>query len=114
VLTSTRVLEGRRFLVLSHRATEADMMLRTIQAHGGAGETAATPQEARATQERSPFDAVLVDAALETVDGTVLQGLRQAGFTGHDAITLIAPGNRGQLAQFRAGGYTAFLPRPVR
>ena len=113
-VTATHVLEGRRILVLSQRATEADMILRTINAHGGTGEMAATLEEARAAQERTPFDAVLVDAALETVDGTLLQGLRQAGFAGGDAITLIAPGNRGQLAQFRAGGYTAFLPRPVR
>jgi len=113
-LTATHVLEGRRILVLSQRSMEAEMILRTIHAHGGAGEMAATPEEARIAQERAPFDTVLVDAALETVDGTVLQGLRQAGFGGRDAITLIAPGNRGQLAQFRAGGYSAFLPRPVR
>jgi CheY-like chemotaxis protein len=44
----------------------------------------------------------------------VLKRLRQAGFAGSQAITLIAPTDRGMLADFRASGYATYLARPVR
>ena len=44
----------------------------------------------------------------------LLKRLRQAGFAGAEAITLIAPTDRGMLGEFRASGYATFLARPVR
>ena len=38
----------------------------------------------------------------------------RAGSTAREAVTLIAPTDRGMLGEFRASGYAAFLARPVR
>ncbi|TIT04909.1 MAG: hybrid sensor histidine kinase/response regulator, partial [Mesorhizobium sp.] len=59
-------------------------------------------------------DALLVDAAMENGDGRLLKRLRQGGFADCEAITLIAPTDRGMLGEFRANGYATFLARPVR
>jgi hypothetical protein len=40
--------------------------------------------------------------------------LRQGGFAGAEAITMIAPTERHMLAGFRVHGYATFLARPVR
>jgi CheY-like chemotaxis protein len=57
---------------------------------------------------------LLVDAAMEESDGRLLKRLRQSGFADCEAITLIAPTDRGMLGEFRASGYATFLARPVR
>jgi CheY-like chemotaxis protein len=57
---------------------------------------------------------VIVDASLETLDGTTLQRVRAARICSGAAITLIAPTDRGRLGEFRAAGYSMFLARPVR
>src|SRR5690606_16968478 len=59
-------------------------------------------------------NALLVDAALETATAPLLKHLRQTGFPACEAITLIAPTDRGLLADLRANGYSTFLARPVR
>ncbi|TGR60215.1 hybrid sensor histidine kinase/response regulator, partial [Mesorhizobium sp. M2D.F.Ca.ET.223.01.1.1] len=47
-------------------------------------------------------------------DGRLLKRLRDSGFADCEAITLIAPTDRGMLGEFRASGYATFLARPVR
>ncbi|TPN55138.1 MULTISPECIES: PAS domain-containing hybrid sensor histidine kinase/response regulator [unclassified Mesorhizobium] len=105
-------LAGRRAVILSRNAVEADAIARTIRASGGTAGIATTVAQA------APFahgcDVLLVDAAMEESDGRLLRRLRQSGFSDCEAITLIAPTDRGMLGEFRASGYTTFLARPVR
>ncbi|RVC66035.1 PAS domain-containing sensor histidine kinase, partial [Mesorhizobium sp. M00.F.Ca.ET.038.03.1.1] len=106
------ILADRRAVIVSKNAIEADAIARAIRAYGGIVEVAATPGQA------APFAAgcnvLLVDAALENSDGRLLKRLRDSGFADCEAITLIAPTDRGMLGEFRASGYATFLARPVR
>lgn len=106
------VLKGRKVVVLSTNAVEAEAIAMTVRAHGGTVEVAATVAQASALAEGC--SALLVDAAIERADGRVLKRLRQGGFATADAITMIAPTDRGLLGEFRASGYSTFLARPVR
>ncbi|TIP25942.1 MAG: response regulator [Mesorhizobium sp.] len=105
-------LSGRRAVILSKNAIEADAIARTIRANGGKVDLAATAAQAASFAEGC--DVLLVDAAMEEGDGRLLKRLRQSGFTDCEAITLIAPTDRGMLGEFRASGYATFLARPVR
>lgn len=106
------ILRDRRAVIVSKNAIEADAIARTIRAHGGSVEIAATP--AQAAPYAAGCNALLIDAALENSDGRLLKRLRQSGFTDCEAITLIAPTDRGTLGEFRSSGYATFLARPVR
>lgn len=106
------ILVGRRAVIVSKNAVEADAIARAIRAHGGAVDVAATASQATPFAEHC--DALLIDAAMEDSDGRLLKRLRQSGFADCEAITLIAPTDRGMLGEFRASGYATFLARPVR
>ena len=106
------ILSGRRAVIVSKNAVEADAIARTIRAHGGVAELAATAAQAIPLAARC--DVLLVDAAMEESDGRLLKRLRHNGFADCEAITLIAPTDRGMLGEFRANGYATFLARPVR
>ncbi|ESY21609.1 MULTISPECIES: response regulator [unclassified Mesorhizobium] len=106
------ILAGRRAVIVSKNAVEADAIARTIRAHGGAVDVAATASQATPFAEHC--DVLLIDAALEDGDGRLLKRLRQSGFADCEAITLIAPTDRGMLGEFRTSGYATFLARPVR
>ncbi|MEP6564966.1 MAG: response regulator [Mesorhizobium sp.] len=106
------VLSGRCAVIVSKNVIEADAIARTIRAHGGVVHLAATP--AQAAPFAADCDVLLIDAALEDADGRLLKRLRQSGFVDCEAITLIAPTDRGMLGEFRASGYATFLARPVR
>jgi CheY-like chemotaxis protein/anti-sigma regulatory factor (Ser/Thr protein kinase) len=106
------VLAGRKVVVLSKNAVEAEAIAMTVRAHGGAVEIVGTVAQASALADGCT--ALLVDAAVEKADGRVLKRLRQSGFATADAITMIAPTDRGMLGEFRASGYSTFLARPVR
>ena len=107
-----QVLAGRRVVVLSKNLIEAEAIAMTIRAHGGTVEIAATVAQAAVMAEGS--STLLVDAVVEKADGRVLKRLRQMGFSTSEAITMIAPTDRGMLGEFRASGYSTFLARPVR
>ncbi|RUV15316.1 PAS domain-containing hybrid sensor histidine kinase/response regulator, partial [Mesorhizobium sp. M1A.F.Ca.IN.022.04.1.1] len=64
------ILSGRRAVIVSKNAIEADAIARTIRAHGGAVEIAATPDQAIAFA--AGCNVLLVDAALENSDGRLL------------------------------------------
>jgi len=117
VMEGREALGGKQVLILSHNVMEARSIAATIRAHGGEAGIAGTVEEAVrifGPENRADCDALLIDARLETVDGTLLKSLRAEGFSRAEAVTLIAPSNRRQLAEFRASGYATFLPRPVR
>ncbi|MDQ2703618.1 MAG: ATP-binding protein [Pseudomonadota bacterium] len=107
-----QVLAGRHVVLLSKNAVEAEAIAMTIRAHGGTVGVAATAAQAASLAEGC--NALLVDAAIEKADGRVLKRLRQGGFPTAEAITMIAPTDRGMLGEFRASGYSTFLARPVR
>ena len=106
------VLSGRSAVILSMNAVEAEAIAMTIRAHGGDVHIATTAAQAAAMAESC--GTLLVDAAMEQADGRLLKRLRQAGFATAEAITMIAPTDRGMLGEFRASGYATFLARPVR
>ena len=106
------VLEGHHSLIVSHNEVESDAIARTIRAYGGTVDIAYSPDQA--IDMTKGCDALIVDAALEGSDGRLLKSLKQSGYTGSQAVTLIAPTDRGLLGDFRANGYTTFLARPVR
>ncbi|WP_406873379.1 ATP-binding protein [Aminobacter sp. P9b] len=108
----TDVLAGRCAVILSRNATEAEAIADTIRAHGGRANVVVTPEQAAAISDGC--NAILVDAAMEENDGRVLRQLRENGFAASEAVTLIAPTDRGLLGELRASGYSTFLARPVR
>ena len=105
---------GRRAVVVSANAMEARAIALTIAAHGGRADIIGTAEEADALDDAHAVDTVLVDATLEHSDGRVLRRLHKAGLDRAEAVTLIAPGERGRLTECRAVGYGSFLVRPVR
>ncbi len=110
--TRGQVLSGRRVVVLSKNVVEARAIAMTVSAYGGSVEIATSVAQA-ATMAKD-CSTLLVDAAVEKSDGRVLKRLRQAGYSASEAITMIAPTDRGMLGEFRASGYSTFLARPVR
>jgi PAS domain S-box-containing protein len=110
--TPSDLLAAISTLIVSANAIEAEAMATSIRAYGGKAEIA--NDFAQAVEKAEGCTTLLVDADGETRDGTLLKRLRKAGFAGADAITLIAPTERGMLAEFRASGYRNFLARPVR
>ena len=109
---SVPALVGRHIVIFSKNTAEGEAIARTVIANGGSANIVATVAQAAVHAEES--DTLLVDAALEASEGRLLKRLRQAGFERVEAITLIAPTDRGMLGEYRAAGYAAFLARPVR
>ena len=107
-------LDAVAIVIVSHNVIEAEAIALTIRAHGGAAVIAHTAEEAIERAKTTGASAVLVDAALETGDGKVLRRIREGVPRELAALTLIAPTDRGKLAEFRANGYSTFLARPVR
>jgi PAS domain S-box-containing protein len=107
-----QALQGRKVLIVSPQSIEAAAIALTIRSYGGAAEIAETASQAIAHVK--DCDIVLVDAALENSQGRLLKRLRDCGYAAPDAITLIAPTDRGRLSDFRKSGYKTFLARPVR
>ncbi|WP_374566915.1 ATP-binding protein [Nitratireductor sp. ZSWI3] len=110
------VLGGVNAVILSPHVEEAEAIAMTIRVNGGSAAIAASAEDAArlADEAGKSFDTLLVDAALESDDGSLIGRLRQAGIGAGRALTLITPSERGRLAAFRASGYGAFLARPVR
>lgn len=109
---SVDVLAGRHVVILSRNTTEAEAIAETVRAHGGSADIAVTPEQAQGFA--AGCNALLIDAAMEESDGRMLQRLRESGFASSEAVTLIAPNDRGLLGELRASGYATFLARPVR
>ncbi len=107
-------LAGFGVLIVSRNLIEAEAIAMTVRAHGGEAAIARTPEEGVERLRDIPVRAVLVDAALEGSDGRVLARLKTDASAEFSAFTLIAPTDRGRLAEFRANGYATFLARPVR
>ncbi|MBE7182937.1 MAG: response regulator [Methylobacterium mesophilicum] len=105
-------LAGRRVLILSRNAVEAQAMAQCVEAYGGSVRIVGSALEAE--EQKEPFHKLIVDAALETREGGTLKRLEAAGFKPRRAIVAVAPGERAMLSDLRAGGYTGFLARPVR
>ncbi len=106
------MLAGKRVVVLSENTVEATAIAKTVEAHGGAAEIAVTA--AQAATLAVGCTAILIDAALESSDARLLRHLRQTAFPTCEAITLIAPTDRGLLGELRVNGYSTFLARPIR
>ena len=111
----SRALSGFGVLIVSRNLIEAEAIAMTVRAHGGSAAIARTPEEGIDKLREIDARAVLVDAALENSDGRILARLRAAAPNRDlSSLTLIAPTDRGRLAEFRANGYATFLARPVR
>ena len=108
------ILADTSVVILSRSMVEADAIATTIRAYGGFARLARTPEEAADRLAESRASAVLIDAGMETPDGDMLRRIRELTGPNVDALTLIAPTDRGRLAEFRNHGYSTFLARPVR
>jgi PAS domain S-box-containing protein len=112
----SKVLTGRGIGILSPNRVEPELIARAVEACGGsavvADSVAALAREAEARNVE--LDSILVDTALEEPDGGILKRLRHKLGASFEAITLIAPSDRGHLAEYRQAGYATFLARPVR
>ena len=112
VPATTPPLLDRTITIVSGQPVEAEAIARTIRAYGGTAIVVATIDDAIALG--GPCDAVLIDAAIEKQGPSQLERLRQHGYRGAAAVTLIAPTERRRMAEFRDAGYANFLVRPVR
>ena len=106
------MLSEKRVVILSENSIEAKAIADTVRAHGGIAEIAANATQAAALA--AGCNAILIDAALESDNACLLKHLRQTSFPACEAVTLIAPTDRGLLGELRANGYSTFLARPVR
>ncbi|HTV67927.1 MAG TPA: ATP-binding protein [Rhizobiaceae bacterium] len=106
------ILANCRAVIVSKNIAETEAIALTIRANGGTAHIAGTAAQAAIVANGATT--LLVDAALESSDGLLLKRLRLSGFAHAEAITLIAPTDRGMLGEFRASGYSSFLARPVR
>jgi PAS domain S-box-containing protein len=111
-----KLLEGRNIGILSPNRVEPELIARAVEVNGGsaliADSVSALVREAR--ERRMELDSILVDTAMEESKGSVLKHLRRTLGGAFDAITMIAPSDRGHLAEYRQAGYSTFLARPVR
>ncbi|MBX3531376.1 MAG: response regulator [Rhizobiaceae bacterium] len=109
-------LTGRRILLVSRNTMEAEAAARTLRDQSAQVTLANNADDALriAGEMADGFDTLMVDASAETTDGATLRALKGGGLAHAEAVTLIAPGDRGKLQELRAAGYDAFLPRPVR
>jgi PAS domain S-box-containing protein len=109
-------LAARNALILSANRMEASALARTIVSQGGRASIATSVEDVLESGRSliDGFNVVMVDAALERESGGLLRTLQSHGLGSVEAITLIAPTDRGQLPEFRANGYGSFLARPVR
>ena len=110
------VLRGSSILIVSENVVEAEAMAMTLRGNGGAVRVARSLGDAEhlISDGRSAFAAILIDAAIESVDGAALSRLRKHSDADFQAVILIAPTDRGKLFQYRSAGYSTFLARPVR
>ncbi len=111
-LGASDMLEGRTVVILAGNAVEGQALARTVRAHGGIA--AVATDAAQAERLASGCDTLLVDTSLESRDGRTLARLRRNGFGAANAVTMIAPSDRGLLGELRGHGYHTFLARPVR
>lgn len=109
-------LKGWNVAILTPHAVEGEALAMAVRAHGGRARVFDGEKSALALlgKRKAVFDAVLVDASLESRKVDRLARLRRRGLSARRALTLIAPTDRGRLTAFRANGYAAFLARPVR
>lgn len=109
-------LAGWEVLIVTPHLVEADALSQSVQAYGGRTRVLPDVPAAKAALKNgeAECDAILIDASLESDNGDALAGLRRAGAHGAQALTLIAPTDRGRLGTFRAHGYSGFLARPAR
>jgi PAS domain S-box-containing protein len=107
-----RPLAGRRILILSANAVEAEALRLTAQAYGAAAQVCADV-EAAAKGSRDA-DTLIADGALEAAAGPLLPRLQEAGFRFGQAIVAVPPAGRDRLPALRRAGYGGFLVRPVR
>ena len=109
-------LKGWEVAILTPHVVEGEALAMTVRAHGGKARVFDGEKSALALLRRrkTGFDAIIIDASLENELGDLLGRLRRSGLRAGQALTLIAPTDRGRLARFRANGYNAFIARPAR
>jgi CheY-like chemotaxis protein len=110
--TTTDLLVGRSYLILSPNRAEAGVVRQGIEANGGTAYVVSTAKEACALGVA--FDGVLVDAAIESRRGGVLAHLRKRGVDVGRAVIMISPSKRPYLPNYKVHGYATFLARPIR
>jgi CheY-like chemotaxis protein len=112
-----QLLAGRIAVIVSENGPETEAIAATLEAYGCGVEKVRSIDAAAGRIAAIAADAsvaVLIDARLDGSSGKLLKRLRRLAGRPFEAITLIAPTDRGGLDQFRSNGYATFLARPVR
>lgn len=106
-------LKGKRCLILSKNAVEAEALRLTITSLGGKANVASNLSDTKPIAGEA-WDTVLVGAEVERQAKNLPSRLRKGGMLKADAIIVIGPDERGELGEFQKRGYANFLVRPVR
>jgi signal transduction histidine kinase/AmiR/NasT family two-component response regulator len=112
-------LDRRRFLILAPEGAEAEFARAVLGSAGADVRLAGTLVEAAgllgaAAAAATPYEAVFVDARAASDPSAALVTLRQAAGSRLPAAILVKPAGRGRLAEHEAGGFDAYLVRPMR
>ncbi len=110
------VLKGFDVAILTPHAVEGEALAMSVRSHGGKARVFEGEKSTLSLLRRrkTGFDAIIIDASLENDRGDLLGRLRRNGLRSKQALTLIAPTDRGRLTKFRLNGYDAFIARPAR
>ena len=113
-------LNGARILVVDDYATNRRVFKGQLQAFGIEVETAPSAHEAlirlrNAIQTGKPFDIVLTDQNMPTMDGLTLTRIIRSEFSeGSAAIVVVtSSGHRGNISAFQNVGAAGYLVKPV-
>lgn len=110
-------IDGRRILILAAEGAEPPVLAALIGDAGGEARIVRTILEATALAAAAvaaglPYHALLVDRRAAPDPGAALARIREGADL--PAAVLIAPGERATIEALRAGGFDAYLVRPVR
>ncbi|MCB1496496.1 MAG: response regulator [Bauldia sp.] len=115
----TRILDGRRVLVVMAEHEEAPAMVRGLARAGAEASqvpnlNAAVGLVGAAVAAGLPYHAILLDRRLTDDAAGALRRIHEAAGAKVSIVVLIEPAGRGEIEGLRATGYDAYLVRPVR
>ncbi|MCW2851458.1 MAG: sensor hybrid histidine kinase, partial [Nocardioides sp.] len=116
---STYPLRGRRVLVVDDNETSRTVLLEQLESWHLTCVPAGSAEEAmaeavRSAQERTPFDAVLLDLTLDATDGLALAARIRAAVPFAPPLLLLTRDQAVSAGRTRASGIAATLTKPVR
>src|SRR5690606_11851943 len=96
------VLKGFDVAILTPHAVDGEALAMSVRSHGGKARVFEGEKSTLSVLRRrkTAFDAIIIDASLENDRADLLGRLRRNGLRSKQALTLIAPTDRGRLTKF--------------